>query len=125
MTELLARLVDSGVRFVVVGSSGAALLGADLSPGDLDICPDTDVANLGRLAAYLAGLGARPRVGIPGWVTPEEAAERLSLGRSRIFELISTGRLRSVRIGGSRRIPAAALTDFVNDLTGSDAGRFG
>ena len=52
--------------------------------------------------------------------TPEEAAERLSIGRSRIFELISSGRLRSVRIGASRRIPAAALTDFVNELTGSE-----
>ena len=55
-------------------------------------------------------------------LTPEEAAERLSVGRSRIFELISTGRLRSVRIGASRRIPAAALTDFVNELIGGDVG---
>ena len=57
--------------------------------------------------------------------TPEEAAERLSVGRSRIFELISSGRLRSVRIGASRRIPAAALTDFVNTLAGSDLGTSG
>lgn len=57
--------------------------------------------------------------------TPEEAAERLSVGRSRIFELISSGRLRSVRIGASRRIPAAALTDFVNTLTSSDLGGSG
>jgi excisionase family DNA binding protein len=55
-------------------------------------------------------------------LTPEEAAERLSVGRSRIFELISSGRLRSVRIGASRRIPAAALTDFVNELIGGDDG---
>lgn len=57
--------------------------------------------------------------------TPEEAAERLSIGRSRIFELISSGRLRSVRIGVSRRIPAAALTEFVNELMGSDVGPSG
>jgi excisionase family DNA binding protein len=55
-------------------------------------------------------------------LTPEEAAERLSVGRSRIFELISSGRLRSVRIGASRRIPADALVDFVNDLTASEPG---
>ena len=55
--------------------------------------------------------------------TPEEAAECLSIGRSRIFELISSGRLRSVRIGVSRRIPAEALTDFVKELDGSDLRR--
>jgi uncharacterized protein (DUF952 family) len=74
MPELLRRLVDADVRFVVVGSSGAALLGADIQPGDLDICPATDEANLGRLAAFLVEVGARPRVGVPGWVTPDEAA---------------------------------------------------
>lgn len=74
MPALLARLVDAGVRFVVVGSSGAALLGARLEPGDLDVCPELDPANLERLSAVLADLGARPRVGIPGWVTEKEAA---------------------------------------------------
>lgn len=49
-------------------------------------------------------------------LTPEEAAERLSVGRSKVYELIGSGRLRSVRIGASRRIPAAALVEFVRDL---------
>jgi uncharacterized protein (DUF952 family) len=71
---LVARLVDGGVDFVVVGSAGAALLGADVTPGDLDICPDLAVANLERLAAVLADLEARPRMGIPGWITEEERA---------------------------------------------------
>jgi hypothetical protein len=74
LPAILRRLVDAEVRFVVVGSSGAALLGAAVQPGDLDICPALDDENLGRLAAFLADLGARPRVGVPGWVTPEEAA---------------------------------------------------
>ena len=74
MPALLARLVAAGIRFVVVGSSGAALLGAHFSPGDLDICPDADPANLGRLADLLGALGARPRIGIPGWVTEEDRA---------------------------------------------------
>lgn len=51
--------------------------------------------------------------------TPEEAAEKLSVGRSKVYELISIGRLRSVRIGASRRIPAAALVEFVHDLDGN------
>lgn len=53
-------------------------------------------------------------------LTPEEAAERLSVGRSRIFELIGSGRLRSVRIGNSRRIPTEALVEFVHGLTASE-----
>jgi excisionase family DNA binding protein len=35
--------------------------------------------------------------------------------------LISEGRLRSVRLGGSRRIPAAALVAFVATLDDADA----
>ncbi|HJQ76485.1 MAG TPA: helix-turn-helix domain-containing protein [Acidimicrobiia bacterium] len=48
---------------------------------------------------------------------PEEAAELLSIGRSKVYELIGTGELRSVRIGVSRRIPADALLDFVAQLS--------
>lgn len=56
-------------------------------------------------------------------LTPEEAAARLSVGRSRIFELIGSGRLRSVRLGASRRIPMSALVEFVDALTESDSAR--
>jgi uncharacterized protein (DUF952 family) len=71
---LLARLIDGGVEFVVVGSAGAALLGAEIEPGDLDISPDLDPANLGRLAGVLSAIDARPRIGIPGWVSEEDRA---------------------------------------------------
>ncbi len=47
---------------------------------------------------------------------PEEAAEILSIGRSKVYELIGTGELASVRIGACRRIPAEALSDFVASL---------
>ena len=49
-------------------------------------------------------------------LTPEEAAKVLSVGRSKVYELISDGRLASVRIGASRRVPAEALTEFVEGL---------
>ena len=62
------------VDFLVLGSGAAALLGADLVPGDLDICPASDADNLRRLAGVLEAIGARPRVDVPGWVTDEEAA---------------------------------------------------
>jgi excisionase family DNA binding protein len=47
---------------------------------------------------------------------PEEAAQRLGVGRTMVFDLMRSGRLRSVKIGGARRISAGALADFVADL---------
>lgn len=46
-------------------------------------------------------------------LTPEEAAERLSISRSKLYELLSRDELESVRIGASRRIPTSALDRFV------------
>lgn len=45
-----------------------------------------------------------------------EAAEVLALGRSKTYELIASGQLESVLIGGCRRVPAEALADFVKRL---------
>jgi excisionase family DNA binding protein len=47
---------------------------------------------------------------------PSEAAELLAVGRSRLFELMASGELRSVKIGRSRRVPVAALTEYVERL---------
>lgn len=47
---------------------------------------------------------------------PEEAAEVLSIGRSKVYELMGAGVLASVRIGSSRRIPVDALCEFVQEL---------
>ncbi len=49
-------------------------------------------------------------------VTPEEAARRLCVGRSKVYDLMRTGQLRSLRIGGSRRITVDALAEFVARL---------
>jgi excisionase family DNA binding protein len=54
-------------------------------------------------------------------LTPEEAAKVLSIGRSKIYELMSCGQLASVRIGGSRRIPVDALNQFIEGLTDQEA----
>lgn len=56
-------------------------------------------------------------------LTPEEAAEALSLGRTKVYELIREGALRSVRIGKCRRVPAAALDEFVDRLSGAAVTR--
>jgi excisionase family DNA binding protein len=49
-------------------------------------------------------------------LTPEEAAEALSIGRSKLYTLIATGDVASVRIGASRRIPWSALVAYVETL---------
>lgn len=51
--------------------------------------------------------------------TPEEAADLLGIGRSRLYDLIRTRDLDSVKIGRSRRISASALTDYVTSLATS------
>jgi excisionase family DNA binding protein len=48
--------------------------------------------------------------------TPNEAAEALGIGRSSLSVLLAQGAIRSIRIGGSRRIPAGALTAFITAL---------
>ncbi len=49
-------------------------------------------------------------------LTPEEAGEALSIGRSKVYELIGRGHLASVRIDRSRRIPKHAVDEFVARL---------
>ena len=49
-------------------------------------------------------------------LTVKEAASLLGIGRSTVYELIYAGRIRSVKIGSSRRIRRGDLDDFVRDL---------
>ena len=49
-------------------------------------------------------------------VTPEEAARRLSLGRTTIYELMASGELQSVSVGRCRRVPVSELCSFVARL---------
>ena len=46
----------------------------------------------------------------------EEVSELTGLGRTLIYECLRNGRLESVRIGTARRVPADALTRFVEQL---------
>jgi excisionase family DNA binding protein len=48
--------------------------------------------------------------------TVEEAAQLLNISRWKVFELIRTNELRSVKIGGLRRIPAKAIDEYVERL---------
>jgi excisionase family DNA binding protein len=51
-------------------------------------------------------------------LTVEEAAGLLSIGRTRVFALIRTGQLASVRVGSSRRVTPEALEQYVKALHG-------
>ncbi|WP_030618600.1 excisionase family DNA-binding protein [Streptomyces achromogenes] len=49
-------------------------------------------------------------------LTVEEAARRLSVGRTTCFALVRSGELESVTVGRLRRIPADAIPAFANSL---------
>jgi excisionase family DNA binding protein len=60
-------------------------------------------------------------------LTVEEAAKRLGVGRSLLYELIAHGQIETVRVGRLRRVPPDALDAFVASLrvprsAGTDPG---
>ncbi len=50
----------------------------------------------------------------PLLLTPVEAARRLSIARSSLYSLLLTGEIVSLKIGRSRRVPLAALADYID-----------
>ena len=56
---------------------------------------------------------------------PIEAAEAIGIGRSKVYELLASGELPSIRIGGSVRVPVDALRNWIDrQLTGrTEIGR--
>ena len=49
-------------------------------------------------------------------LTVEEAADRLGIGRSLMYELIGNREIASIRVGRLRRVPLESLTDYVAAL---------
>jgi excisionase family DNA binding protein len=47
---------------------------------------------------------------------PEEVAGILGVGRTKVFELIRTGELRSIKLGRSRRVSTEAVASYVRRL---------
>jgi excisionase family DNA binding protein len=45
-----------------------------------------------------------------------EAAEALAISRSKLYELMASGAIASIRVEGSRRIPLTALEEYVSKL---------
>jgi excisionase family DNA binding protein len=53
---------------------------------------------------------------VPLVLTIEQAAERLGVGRTIMYALVSSGAVESVKIGRLRRVPSDALVTFLNEL---------
>ncbi|MCX5184362.1 helix-turn-helix domain-containing protein [Streptomyces sp. NBC_00268] len=49
----------------------------------------------------------------PELLTVPDVMAQLKLGRSKVYDLIRSRRLVSIKIDGARRIPADAILDFV------------
>ncbi len=49
-------------------------------------------------------------------LTVPEAAEALAISRSKLYELLAAGLVRSVRIDWSRRLPVEALETYIAGL---------
>ena len=55
---------------------------------------------------------------VPLLLTVEETAEMLTISRWKVFELIRLRELRSVKIGGLRRVPRGAIDEYIAHLLG-------
>jgi hypothetical protein len=60
--ELLRRLADARVDFVVVGGMAATFHGTTIVTDDLDVCVRFDLETCGRLLTALSGVDARERM---------------------------------------------------------------
>ena len=52
---------------------------------------------------------------------PEEVAELIGVGRTKVYELMGSGLIRSVKIGSSRRVPRIAVDEFVAGLIAAES----
>jgi predicted nucleotidyltransferase len=72
--ELLRRLVDAGVEFIVVGGAAAVLHGAPITTEDLDIVHRRTPENVSRLKNLLQELNAHVRELANRQLVPQESA---------------------------------------------------
>lgn len=69
-----------------------------------------------RKDAVMDAPGLRPD-DPPALLRPEEAGHLLSIGRSKIYQLMAAGEIPTVRIGKSVRVPRAGLLAWVERNT--------
>lgn len=65
----------------------------------------------------------RPDPGVPErLLSVDEAARALGVGRSMLYGEIASGRLRSLRVGRRRLVPASAIAAYVAAAAGRGLG---
>ncbi|MFI5744380.1 helix-turn-helix domain-containing protein [Streptomyces sp. NPDC051644] len=74
---------------------------------DLLDVPESDLRNL--LSERRPAGGDTTLVAL----TVAEAARRIGIGRTKLYEYVTSGEIASVKIGSLRRIPAEAVNDFL------------
>ena len=84
-----------------------------MSDAGRQITPDTEEQRMEKAILDVPELRGKRNLRI------FEAGEYLGLGRSKIYELIAQGRLRSQKIDGARRIPVSAIEEFLAAQDGS------
>jgi excisionase family DNA binding protein len=82
----------------------------------------------GNVPAKVTQAGANRQVapaaalGLPLLVTVEEASTLLRLGRTRTYEFIRCGLIKSVKVGRSRLVVRSSLEEFVDVLVAAQCG---
>ena len=61
-------------------------------------------------------MAAEPTDQAPKLYGVEEVMKLLNVGRTKVYDEMDSGRLRSVKLGRRRLVSAAALNDFVEQL---------
>ena len=51
--------------------------------------------------------------------TIPEVMREMRVGKTSVYQLIRTGELKSIKVGGVRRVPAAAVDDYIADRLSS------
>jgi excisionase family DNA binding protein len=54
---------------------------------------------------------------------PAEVADLIGIGRSKVYEMLASGELPSVRVGGGLRVPRTGLEEWVDAKTRNVGGR--
>lgn len=84
--ELILRLVEAGVEFVVIGGLAAQAHGSTSITRDLDVCIPRDLVTLERLAGVLRDVAAVRR-GLPADAPPMPPLDARTLRAGSLFTL--------------------------------------
>jgi excisionase family DNA binding protein len=109
--DVLVRVVARAIAEIVTALRDSGYLD---SPGQAEIVRLTPVIESPEMGGASSPLD-REDAALHLWTVAEVSA-MLRLSRSVVYSLLRTERLRSVLVGRSRRIPTAALVEFIDSL---------